>query len=66
LWGDAVNTASRMESHGQAGKIQITQATYELLKDEFECQPRGLVPVKGKGEMPTWFLVGRRAAAKRA
>jgi adenylate cyclase len=60
LWGDAVNTASRMESHGTADRIQITRATYELLRDEFICEPRGTVPVKGKGEMETWYLVGRR------
>ena len=60
LWGDAVNTASRMESHGTPGQIQITRATYELLGDEFVCEPRGTVTVKGKGEMETWYLVGRR------
>jgi guanylate cyclase len=60
LWGDAVNTASRMESHGTAGKIQIAQATYELLKDEFVCEPRGTIPVKGKGEMATWYLGGNQ------
>jgi adenylate cyclase len=65
LWGDAVNTASRMESHGQAGRIQITQATYDLIKDEFECEQRGVVQVKGKGDMETWFLVGRRSASRR-
>jgi guanylate cyclase len=61
LWGDAVNTASRMESHGTPGHIQITRATYELLKAEFECEPRGTVTIKGKGEMETWYLV--RAAS---
>jgi guanylate cyclase len=60
LWGDAVNTASRMESHGTAGEIQITRATYELLKDEFVCRRRGTIPVKGKGEMETWYLEGSR------
>jgi guanylate cyclase len=60
LWGDAVNTASRMESHGTSGHIQITRATYEILKDEFECEPRGPVTIKGKGEMETWYLVGLR------
>jgi adenylate cyclase len=59
LWGDAVNTASRMESHGTKGRIQITRATYELLADEFQCEPRGTIAVKGKGEMETWYLVGR-------
>jgi adenylate cyclase len=63
LWGDAVNTASRMESHGTANQIQITRATYELLRDDFECEPRGTVSVKGKGDMETWFLVGLRGAA---
>jgi Adenylate and Guanylate cyclase catalytic domain len=61
LWGDAVNTASRMESHGTSGRIQITRATKELLGDEFVCEPRGTIPVKGKGEIEAWYLVGRRA-----
>jgi class 3 adenylate cyclase len=62
LWGDAVNIASRMESQGTPGRIQITEPTRELLGDEFECEPRGTVSVKGKGEMETWYLVGRRDA----
>jgi adenylate cyclase len=61
LWGDAVNTASRMESHGTSGRIQITRATKELLEDEFVCEPRGTIPVKGKGEIEAWYLVGPRA-----
>ena len=60
LWGDAVNTASRMESHGMPGRIQITGATYELLADEFECEPRGTIAVKGKGEIEAWYLIGPR------
>lgn len=60
LWGDTVNIASRMESHGEAGKVHITGATYELLKDDFECVSRGVVPIKGKGKMETWFLVARK------
>jgi adenylate cyclase len=64
LWGDAVNTASRMESHGAPGQIQITRATYELLRDDFVCEPRGTVEVKGKGPMEIWHLVGPRAAAE--
>jgi adenylate cyclase len=55
-----VNTASRMESQGTPGDIQITGATYELLKDDFVCDCRGTLTVKGKGEMVTWYLVGRR------
>jgi adenylate cyclase len=61
LWGDAVNTASRMESHGSPGRIQITRGTYDLLGDEFECEPRGTITVKGKGEMEIWHVLGLRA-----
>ena len=60
LWGDAVNTASRMESHGKEGTIQITRATYELVKDDFICEPQGTVNVKGKGEMEVWYVTGKR------
>jgi adenylate cyclase len=60
LWGDAVNTASRMESQGTPGRIQITRATYELIADEFECEPRGTITVKGKGEMEVWYVLRRR------
>jgi guanylate cyclase len=60
LWGDAVNTASRMESHGTSGRIQITRATKELLEHEFVCERRGTIPVKGKGEIEAWYLVGPR------
>ena len=65
LWGDAVNTASRMESHGTPGEIQITRATYELVKDEFECRRRGTIEVKGKGPMETWYLTRSRPGALR-
>lgn len=60
LWGDAVNTASRMESHGAGGVIQITEATYRLIKDDFVCEPRGLVNVKGKGEMNVWYVLEKK------
>jgi adenylate cyclase len=63
LWGDAVNTASRMESHGTADRIQITRATYELINDEFVCEYRGTVDVKGKGQVETWYLIARREVA---
>lgn len=63
LWGDAVNTASRMESHGSPGQIQITRATYELIRDGFDCEPHGMVDVKGKGPMETWFLTAVRPHA---
>jgi adenylate cyclase len=56
VWGDAVNIASRMESHGLGGAVQITQDTYELIKEEFVCEPRGTVNVKGKGEMEVWLV----------
>lgn len=59
VWGDAVNVASRMESHGVPGRIQISDATRELIKNEFVCTPRGEIEVKGKGLMRTWFLEGR-------
>ena len=60
VWGDAVNIASRMESHGLGGAVQITQATYELIKDEFVCEPRGTVNVKGKGEMDVWLVLSAK------
>jgi adenylate cyclase len=60
VWGDAVNVASRMESHGLGGAVQITQATYELIKDEFVCEPRGTVNVKGKGEMEVWLVMSAK------
>jgi class 3 adenylate cyclase len=59
LWGDTVNTASRMESHGVAGRIQVTARTYERLRDGYRFQHRGPIPVRGMGEMVTYFLVGR-------
>jgi class 3 adenylate cyclase len=58
LWGDAVNVASRMESHGEPGKIQVSEVTYELLKHHYRFEPRGMVQIKGKGEMMTYFLLG--------
>lgn len=59
IWGDAVNTASRMESHGVAGRIQMTDSTREALGDEFIFEKRGAINIKGKGEMNTWFLNSR-------
>ncbi|HLP89849.1 MAG TPA: adenylate/guanylate cyclase domain-containing protein [Nostocaceae cyanobacterium] len=58
LWGDAVNIASRMESSGLPGKIQVTEATYNRLKDKYKFEKRGEVAVKGRGEMTTYWLVG--------
>lgn len=62
LWGDAVNVASRMESHGQPGCIQVTSATYERLRNKYLFENRGKIQVKGKGEMTTYFLKGRKSA----
>lgn len=58
IWGDTVNTASRMESSSEPGRIQISGTTHQLLGEGFECQARGMVEVKGKGSMNTWYLVG--------
>jgi adenylate cyclase len=59
LWGDTVNMASRMESHGMPDTIQITRSTFELLRDDFVIEPIGLVDVKGRGAVETWRLVGQ-------
>jgi class 3 adenylate cyclase len=56
IWGDTVNVASRMESHGLPGEIQISAATYERVRHMFVCEPRGLIEIKGKGVMPTYLL----------
>jgi adenylate cyclase len=63
LWGDTVNTASRMESHGLPGRVHITEAVRALLGDRFEIEDRGPIDVKGKGMMTTYLLVRRRPAA---
>jgi guanylate cyclase len=59
LWGDTVNTASRLESHGRCGTIQVTDAARRLLEDGFDLEPIGTVTLKGKGEIDAWRLVGR-------
>jgi PAS domain S-box-containing protein len=61
LWGDAVNVASRMESHGIPGYIQVTEATYQLLKHKYVFEKRKEIQVKGKGKMTTYFLTGRKS-----
>lgn len=60
VWGDTVNTASRMQSHGVPGQIQVSENTHKLIKDDFICEPRGTVNVKGKGEMEVWLVVSAR------
>jgi len=63
VWGDAVNVASRMESSGEEGKIQVSEAIYDQLNEEFELEARDPIEIKGKGRMQTWFLIGRKPAA---
>ena len=60
LWGDTVNTASRMESTGVPGRVQVTESTYRALRDLFELEERGPIEVKGKGQMSTYLLIGPR------
>jgi len=60
LWGDTVNMASRMESHGVPDAIQITRSTWELVRGDFATEPLGHVEVKGKGKVETWQLIGPR------
>ncbi|MEG4404796.1 adenylate/guanylate cyclase domain-containing protein [Microcoleus sp. MON2_D5] len=57
LWGDTVNVAARMEATGFAGRIQVTDVTYDLLKDKYLFERRGVIPVKGKGNMMTYWLL---------
>ncbi len=59
LWGDTVNLASRMESTGMPGQIQVTRNVYDRLKDSYKLESRGVVQVKGKGEIETWLLHGQ-------
>jgi adenylate cyclase len=59
VWGDTVNTASRMESSGLPNRIQISEATYQRVRERFRCEPRGPVEMKGKGTMMTYFLEAR-------
>jgi adenylate cyclase len=58
VWGDVVNTASRMESHGVADEIQVSEATYARLKDSYLFEDRGVIEIKGKPPMRTYLLVG--------
>lgn len=65
IWGDTVNTASRMESSGEAGKVNISETTYELVKDRFTCIHRGKIQAKGKGELEMYFVAEIAAAGRK-
>jgi guanylate cyclase len=58
IWGDTVNVAARMESHGLPGRTQVSESTHSLIVDSFDCTPRGIIEVKGKGPMQTWIVDG--------
>jgi guanylate cyclase len=60
LWGDAVNPAMCMESHGVPGQIQVTRMTYELIKNDYACESRRIINVKGIGEMEVWHVIAAR------
>lgn len=60
LWGDTVNIASRMESQGKKGQIQVTEIMQAALQDRYEFKERGIIPVKGRGDMVTYWLIGRK------
>lgn len=62
IWGDAVNTASRMESSGVPGKVNISGTTYEIIKDQFECTYRGKVQAKNKGEIDMYIVEGKKSS----
>ena len=61
IWGDTVNVASRMETNSETGKINISEHTFELVKDEFNCEYRGEIPVKNRGKMKMYFVNGLRS-----
>jgi class 3 adenylate cyclase len=60
MWGDAVNIAGRMEFHGVPDRIQVSETTYQYLRDSYLFEERGLLQIKGKGEMNTYFLIGKK------
>ncbi len=60
IWGDTVNIAARMEANGEIGRINISQSTYDLIRDDFECEYRGELEVHNKGPMPMYFVTGRK------
>ncbi|MEK6208354.1 MAG: adenylate/guanylate cyclase domain-containing protein [Chloroflexota bacterium] len=60
IWSDTVNTASRMESQGMAGRVQVSETTYALVKDDFVCEERGAIDVRGRGPLTTYFVLAAR------
>ena len=65
IWGDTVNTASRMESHGEPGRIQVSEETRVRLERDFVLEPRGTIEVKGKGPLPAYWLLRERSESAR-
>lgn len=66
LWGDTVNVASRMESHGLPGRVQISESTAALVRDQFDLEDRGAIEIKGKGQIKTYFVLGAKSAMRAA
>ena len=60
IWGDTVNMASLMEQHGEAGAINISESTYSLVRDRYDCKPRGKIEVKSKGGVDMFFVGDER------
>ena len=58
IWGDAVNIASRLESNSEAGQVNISKDTYELIKDHYECKYRGEIEIKNRGKIDMYFVIG--------
>mgnify|MGYP001812111622 CR=1 FL=1 len=65
IWGDTVNVASRMESHSETGKINISENTFALVKDHFECEARGALAIKNHGKMKMYFVEQEKASSKK-
>jgi adenylate cyclase len=63
VWGDTVNTAKRMESYGEPGHVHVSATTRRALRDAFRFEPRGLLHIKGKGSMETYFVCRRKKEA---
>jgi adenylate cyclase len=61
IWGQTVNIASRLESQGRAGRVQVSAATWQRVRDRFEAEPFGRVDIRGYGHLETWGILGRRS-----